>query len=295
MSKSVQKIKTAYFLGNYSECISLASELDSSKEQESIRAYEYLSRINLAETDFVKEELADTKVPLLQAIYWLNEYYMMEDTESFEEVKKECISKFENWMVDPELEKNSQFLCICSRFFADAGDFKKAVQSVWKKEKSLEMFYTLIVLLLKHERLDIAAKVLKKMKSKDDLSIITQLTEVFFNLKAGGDQRVDDALTTLQHFIEKYGESLVLLNARASGLMLQKNFSIAEKVLLKALGKKSNDINTISNLIICQKNLKKSEKVIQRYEKQLEKLNGKKISIIDKISQKFDEELKALA
>ena len=64
--------------------------------------------------------------------------------------------------------------------------------------------------------------------------------------------------------IEKYGQSVLLLNGIALSCMQLKKWGDAEKYLLSALEKNSSEVDTIINLIVCYQQQRKSNDIVNR-------------------------------
>jgi coatomer subunit epsilon len=117
---------------------------------------------------------------------------------------------------------------------------------------------------LKVNRINQAEKVLKKMMDINEEATLTKLISAYVSLSIGGDKS-QDAENTFQELIEKYGETVTLLNGKAACYLQIGDYQKAHKELLKALSKRSNDPETLINLIVCSQHLKKSTDLIQRY------------------------------
>lgn len=122
----------------------------------------------------------------------------------------------------------------------------------------------LVTSLLRIHRIDLAEKALQKMNEMNDDATLTQLCSAYVALSKGGD-KIQEAESTFQTLIDKYGESVSLLNGKAMCYLMTKRYEDAYKVLVTALSKRSDDPETLINLIICSQHMKKPKDLIQRY------------------------------
>lgn len=114
-------------------------------------------------------------------------------------------------------------------------------------------------------RVDLAEKELKTMQKMDDDATITLLASCWINLFLGTLEKIQEAISTFQEIIDKFGSTSILLNGQAICQMKLKKFEEAEKLLLEAMEKNNKDPDTLINLIVCSHYLKKSDDIIQRY------------------------------
>jgi len=130
----------------------------------------------------------------------------------------------------------------------------------------------------------------KTLYEMNDESSITLLTQVFVCLYQGGEERLNEASNILAMLTEKFGETPLLSNCNASIAMQQQKFQEAETQLLNAYAKKSNDVDTLANLITCSTHLKKSKETINRYMNQLKNLapNHSYFKSVQDIDADFD-------
>lgn len=116
-----------------------------------------------------------------------------------------------------------------------------------------------------------AEKALKKMSEMNDEATLTQLSSAYVTLAKG--VKIQDAEDIFQELIDKFGESVALLNGKALCLIRTSKFTEAEKILIAALGKRNQDPETLINLIVCAQHLKKSKELVQRYISQLKSVS----------------------
>lgn len=90
-----------------------------------------------------------------------------------------------------------------------------------------------VQLYLKMDRVDLAAKVIKTMADVDDDDPLTQLATAWVYIAQGGD-KISEAFYLLQELIEKFGQSVSVLNSLAVCQLHLKNFSQAFQFLKQA-------------------------------------------------------------
>lgn len=106
------------------------------------------------------------------------------------------------------------------------------------------------------------------MAEMNDDATITQLTSAYVALAKGGE-KLQEAQNIFGELADKFGDTVILLNGLALCQILAGQYQEAETSLLNALGKKSNDPDTLINLITVAQHTRKSKDTIQRYMNQL--------------------------
>lgn len=129
--------------------------------------------------------------------------------------------------------------------------------------------------LLRLARLDLADRMLQEMRTLDDDAVITMLAGVSVTLaqaaqiggaplnSASGDQsqqhdsKANEALSIIQDLSARCGQSTTLLNIAAIASLLAGKSTDSEGFLVASLGKRSTDVDTLSNLAALAANLSK--------------------------------------
>ena len=90
-------------------------------------------------------------------------------------------------------------------------------------------------------------------------------------MRSAGGSKYEEAYYIFHELIDKYGETVPLLNGIAVALMHQGNYEQASTFLVTALGKSNGDGDTLVNMIVCSQHLAKPAGVMARYQRELRK------------------------
>jgi len=183
--------------------------------------------------------------------------------------KDEAIAQLKEWQTDPQHGNNTTLQIVASVIYGNEGDFKSALAAV-RNGTTLEMQAVTVQLFLRLDRPDLASKLVAKMNAADEEASLAQLATAWVNLSMGGPKFQDGAYL-FQELGEKFGASALLLNGQAVANMHQGNFEEAERLLIEAQGKNSNDPDTVVNQIVCAQHLNKAPEVVNRYISQLKR------------------------
>lgn len=118
------------------------------------------------------------------------------------------------------------------------------------------------------DRFDLATKILKKMQELDDDSTLTQLATASLNFFLG-QEKLNEAYYIYQELIDKYGESPLLLNGISAAMICLNRIEESETFLQQALGKNSDQPETLINLMFLTNYLSKQTDLSERYLTQL--------------------------
>jgi coatomer protein complex subunit epsilon len=263
-------IKNLLYLGNFGGAISKASQvsIDASDEDAKTARVEkdvllYRAHIGLQQYDLVLDEIKDSdQTPLpLRVVRLLAQYCKSQD-------KQSCVDKLDAWFSDPSCAADPTLASIAATIYAHEGNYIAALKAV-HNPTTLEMASLQVTSLLQINRLDLAQDALKNMIEMNDDATITQLTSAYVALVKGGAEQLQEASNIFEELTEKFGESVLLLNGIANCQLLNGQFQEAESTLLNALAKKSNDPETLVNLIVVSQHLKKPKDTVTRYINQL--------------------------
>lgn len=130
-----------------------------------------------------------------------------------------------------------------------------------------------VQLYLRIDRPDLAGKCLKAMQELDDDDTLTQLASAWVGVYAGGEKTTEAAFL-LQELLEKFGPSVVTLNALAVCEIHQRNYTQAfqytkqaRDVALKAGARVPAE--TLLNTMVCLHHLRKGAEFLDKIEGEL--------------------------
>lgn len=193
---------------------------------------------------------------------------------------------------DNTFKENSDIKLIGALVYLKCGDTKeclKLIESV--TSPSLELIALKVTVLLTLNRIDLAKEELIRMKTKDEDSSLTQVTNAWINLSQSGEYN-QEAVYIFQELVDKAesdedGEaSSLLLNALSIAKMRISDYSGAMKVIQKALkrlgvkvsagnvtwgnlnGNLSEDVDLLVNFIACSQLLHKLS-LVSKFEEKL--------------------------
>jgi len=256
-------VRNNFLLGNYQGCINEANNVNCRSDKDRLErdVYVYRSYIALANYQIVLDEINTTAHPSLQAVKLLATYLSNESNRDISMVT------VKEWMGDGVAAGNQHLQVVAGSIYLHEGLFEDAMK-VLHQSSGLEGLALLLQTYLKIDRIDLAEKELLNMKKQDEDATITQLATAWVNTAVGGE-RIQEAYFIFKELSDKYGSTVPLLNGLAVCSMHMKKFEEAERYLLEAIEKNSKDADTLTNIITCYLQLKKSPEIVNRYVNQL--------------------------
>lgn len=124
--------------------------------------------------------------------------------------------------------------------------------------------YLVVTLNLQIHRVDVALAALKVMQERADDAVPTQVARALIAIENG---EADNASYIFQELLDKYGQSVLLLNGLAVSTIHQGEFEKAERILQDALllvnsydsllnaSKDNKSVPTRLNLLVCSQHL----------------------------------------
>lgn len=265
-SEELFDLKTNYFIGNYQYAITEASTIQSSDARVNLEknVFMYRSHVALGQYDVVLNEVAgeagaaavEVQAVRLQARYL-----------SAESERPAVLQELQEWLADPALEKNGLVMVILASILRYEENFQDALQCV-HAAPTLECVAMHIHLLLCINRVDLAEKKLKQMMAVDDDATLTQLASAWVFLGIGG-RKAEEAYYIFQELVDKFEETVQLLNGIAVCYMHQQKYEEAEQALLRAMSKRGGDPETLVNMTVVAGALAKPADLVNRYLLQL--------------------------
>ena len=141
--------------------------------------------------------------------------------------------QIQEWL--SEAKDNNTLSLVSAILYLHDNNVKDAIKSL-RNPKTMEHHALLVQLYLKMDRLDLALKELKILKTKDEDACLSQLSTAWTNLYSGGS-KCQEASYIYDELIDKYGGSAILLNGLAVSKMHQGAYEEAETALQEALTK----------------------------------------------------------
>lgn len=256
------EIRTAFYIGNYQQCINECQKLKISAELKAQRdVFMYRSYIAQRKYGVVLDEIKSSSAPELQAVRMYADY--LSDPNRRPAVLKDLDHKMSG-NVDVS---NTTFLLMAASIQFHEENYD-AAQRILRQSEAIECSAMAVQILLKMDRVDLAKNEVKKMQEQDDDSILTQLAAAWYNVTLGGE-KAQDAYYTFQELSDKFSSTPLLLNGQAVAYMAQGRFDDAEGVLQEAMDKDSNNAETLVNMIVVSQHLGKAPEVSNRYVSQL--------------------------
>eukprot|EP00761_Pharyngomonas_kirbyi_P012419 gb/GECH01012446.1/.p1 GENE.gb/GECH01012446.1/~~gb/GECH01012446.1/.p1 ORF type:complete len:293 (+),score=79.87 gb/GECH01012446.1/:1-879(+) len=262
MSSNFFEVENALYVGNFAVAVNKGASLQVSQKEDQLRRdiLIYKAQIGMNEYDLVLSEIKEDADVELQMVRLLAKY--LSDVDSRSSVVEKV-----NEIISNQTNVNSSLMSTAATIYLHEGDYKNALRMV-HNPFTIEMASIQATTLLRMNRVDLAQQTLKKMQDMDDDSTLTQLVSAYIAMTPGVN-RLKEAESIFDELEQRFGETVSLTNGRALCHMAASEFAEAEGLLLEALAKRSNDVDTLINLIVCAHNSKKSQDYINRYLKEL--------------------------
>jgi len=152
--------------------------------------------------------------------------------------------------------------------FMEAKNLREAIKYVHKSHESLEHLAVTVQVYLRIDRADLAGKQVKAMQDIDDDDAITTLATAWLHIAVGGD-KLTEAFQLLEELVQKFGNSVDILNTMAVCQMGLKNWMKAFGLLKQArelalVSKDKLAPETLINSIVCLQHLHKAPELVAR-------------------------------
>eukprot|EP00762_Andalucia_godoyi_P006686 ANDGO_06226.mRNA.1 Coatomer subunit epsilon len=269
MADDLYDSRNLFFIGEYAQAVALATGVADSRLSDTLRTEkEYIiarSQIALGQADLV---LAEAKFKSKNASIAFQALRVLASFSALPVSHPErsaLVAQVEEW-ASGDLMLLGPFASVCCAVVFLALEKVDRALHVLHKVQSLEMSAMLVECFLAIQRVDLAEKGVQRMQQVDDEHVLTQLSLAKVRLaNAPAANAVNDAVMIVAELGTKYGDSVGLMNLQAVASMHQNRFEDAEKLLLKALAKRSNDVETLVNMAVVAVHLNKSRDLVQRY------------------------------
>jgi len=261
-------VRNNYYLGNYTKCIHEAGTLRVPKELDTERTLllnkSYLAMNNPDSVLSENQMLTSDSPPSLRTVK-LHAQLM-----AFPEKKEQVLADLKALLNEGSNGMNSHVQLVAATMYQSCGDQRSALRTLRNFTGGLEHLAFGVQLFLSMNLVEKANGLLKKMQQIDDDATLTQLANALVYLAVGGT-KYQEAFYIFQELIDKYGETVPLLNGIAVALMHQQEYSQASSYLVTALSKSSGNPDTLVNMIVCAQLLHKPAEVVGRYLRELRK------------------------
>ncbi|EJW88856.1 coatomer epsilon subunit family protein [Wuchereria bancrofti] len=257
------EVRNNFYLGAYQNCINEAQNLRVKEENDKLLKDVYMYRAYLAQNkpNLVLSEIEKSSTsPALRAVRRFADYLANPD-------KRATIMKEFETELNEEIPHDETVLLLAAHMYIRERNVEEALRLLYQCD-SLESKALAVQCLLKIDRVDLAAKEIKKMQEIDEDATITQLALAWVNIALGKD-KLKDVFYAYQEMIDKYGATALLLVAQSSSLIQQQKYEEAEKLLLEALQRDANNAEAVINLVVVSQYLGKAPEVTNRYINQL--------------------------
>lgn len=258
-------LRNNFWLGNFQRAVAEGSSLSRLSDALKIECAEFIFRsyIAMGQYNIVIEEVsddADTPVAL-QAIKLLARY--LSHTVDSETI----VGTLESWLFDAHAANSTTLQLVACTIYMHEGRIKEALRSI-RHSTTMEQLALNTQILIKMQRVDLAAKQVKLMQQADEDATLTQLATAWLHMASGGS-KYQEAAYVFEELIDKFGPTTMLLNGAAAANLHMGQYEEAERFLLQAITQGPNDPDTLVNLISCYHHMAKSPDLIQRYTNQL--------------------------
>lgn len=258
------QVKNHFYLGKFQLAVNEATQTVCGDDQKmELDCLVYRSYIGMKNYQLVMNEVSDDASLDLRAVKLLATYLSPG-------LRETALGELETFMEDTSASVNPMIQLIAGYIYSYEQEYEKALRAI-HYGVTLEQLALQVQVMLKMNRVDLASKELEQMNKMDEDATLTQLTTAWVNMAAGGD-KLQEAFYILQELSEKFGGTVLLLNALAVFNMLSGKYDEAETLLNDALAKNGSDADTLANLSTCLPHLAKPPELAARYQTQLKSL-----------------------
>merc|ERR1712176_187598 len=211
MSDPLFMVKTAFYIGNYRQCVKEAQKLQMGDQSLDLECDILMYRAYLAEGKYnlVLGEIESRSGPEFLALVLLAK--IMQNPSNKEAVISE---------VGNVLNEGAASLCpdivalLCANVYLLAGDYDSTLR-VTNSASSLECHALAVQTLIQMNRVDIATKEMKKMQEVDEDATVSQLALAALNIAMADTKSVQTAYYVYQELADKFEPTPILLNGQA--------------------------------------------------------------------------------
>lgn len=255
MDNENRSLRNNFYMGLYDTVIEEAKDATTN----SAKSYYFRSLLEVNPKKCFDEVNSQSPTPH-QAIKMLGTY-----REAANDNKEMVFDTVSEWLNDEILKDDRTLQLIAAQMYFEEGNYKEAMKLVSNPGEDLEKLSLQCQILLKLDRLDLAAKVTKSMQDIDDDDPLTQLSMAWTYICQGGE-KVTEASFLLQGLIDMFGPSIRTLCSLAACQIHMNNhtgaFGQLKQARQMALTSKSKaSVETLVNSAVCMLHLQKPEVV----------------------------------
>jgi len=266
------ELRNLFLIGNFQAAINEGLSLTSlgtggaplAVERDALIYRSYVAKGDYAVVlDEIKEAPPPAVPPALVAVRALASYLANEGG------REAIVGLAKSWTSDPKMSGDETVLVTAGIIHFYEEDYDEVFRAL-HSSKSLEARALMVRGYLQIDRLDLAQKEVANMQNIDDDATATQLANAWLDIALGTGEKLDEAFFIFTELVEKWTATPLLLNGLAATHLKKldkqpdeaKN---AEKLLLQALEKNANDVDTLVNLSALYQHLRKPKEVVTRY------------------------------
>jgi len=267
-------------IGNYTTCLKQLQALKSTPSADSVQKNILTYRTYIAQKKYsvvLDEVKGNNSSSELQSVRLLAEYLSSNDSQQ----RAKIVKKLDDLMASTLKVNDYISLLIGATIYFQDGQYETAL-SILKNSDNLECLNLNVQILISIDRLDLAAKEVRKMQDQNEDSLLSQLAIAMLNLAgSAGEQKLKEAYHIYRELADKYTPTPMLLNGQAAAYMAMNRWAEAEPLLQQALDLDSNSAASLINMMCVSQHLGKAPEVSSRYLSQLKDSNKKHPFVVD--------------
>ncbi|KAI9090827.1 coatomer epsilon subunit-domain-containing protein [Phlyctochytrium arcticum] len=274
-------LKSNFHVGSYQQVIDEAT--DSSKvprsEEAQLEREVLLYRAYIAQgnTSRVVEEIPENAPSDLKAVKAFAQYIHARNAGNTNSAKS-ALKAFEQ--IAPKGKLGAMNVLTGMAYYLEE-QIQDALKTVVPHPRNLECVVLAIQCYLKLDRPDAARKEVEKLKSWADDASLAQLAEAWTHCYMGGDDKVQESLYIFEELVSSKLNTGRLVAGQAICKMQMGQYDQAERILLEALRRYSNDPDVLANLVVCATATNKPTESITPYISQLRQVQPQHPLIVE--------------
>ncbi|XP_065181013.1 coatomer subunit epsilon-like [Sycon ciliatum] len=256
-------VKTAFYVGNYQQCIAEAQSLKAADAPTAVRRDVYLYRAYLAQRNYavVLDEVTRSSAAEVQAVRQLAQYLHSPSK------RNSVLEDIEGQLKAGVDTTSDTMFIVAAAIYAHRKDYGTALKTLHQTQ-SLECSALTVQYLLAIDCVSAAVAEVKRMMDEDEYFVLTQFAQAWVHMSVGG-AKIQDAFYIFQEAIDRHGTTAYLLSNQAACKIHEGQYEDATGLLQDALEKDSNSPEVLVNLIVVSSKMGKPVEVTRRYISQM--------------------------